>query len=274
MNELNKEKISKQLSIFIVSIWLIAAVILIIALVLELNGDSKLNNITYLFYSVSSSLIASIIVVHASAKMTGDPVHFYAKKTEEFLSNLSSVTESSVKTGLICIYNSRSIGQDIYFKLLEKEWEVLEIMGIKVEFLGRDARFENTIKNACQRNAIIRILLVDVSDSKRLSEREIYESQPGFSKKAIVAINSYKQVIKKFTKVGAEFSKPEIRYHNEYLPISMVRIDDDILFYFRLRNQHGSGCPLFHFKKTINEDPFYIYTNEFNILWEKYKLRK
>lgn len=267
---LKKRKLSKQLLIFINAVLLISALFVIIALFLENSKYQHLQSIINVLYSLASSLIASVIVVYSSTKLNGEPVEEFQKKTEKYLKSLSTVSGSAIETGFVNIFNSRSLGQEIYFKLLQNDWKRLDIMGIKVEFLGRDARFENALFNACTRNASVRILLLDISDEKKLIQREKYEAQPGFKEKALIAISSYQNIIKSILDRNISII-PEIRFHDEYLPISLVRIDDDILFYFRLRNQTGSSCPLFHFKKTNNFDPFESYTSEFERLWNKYK---
>lgn len=266
---------TKSLRNFILFISLLSAILLIVALFLQLGKSSEGANprfdiVISCLVSVATSLVASIIVVYASSKIIGEPLDRFIKETNEYIAKLSLLNQSAATTGLVQVFPRRADHQELFFELLDKRWQELDIMAVKFEFLSRDPRFEEFLVKACKRGAKIRLLLIDITSQRKLTERAKYEARSDFRQKAEIAVGNVNKVVEKCRQLTDSHFDLEIAGHNEYLPVSMLRVDDIMLYYSRTRNQSGAESPLYMVKQ-VPGGIFELYRKDFNILWDKYK---
>lgn len=280
MNQ-NKNEITKSkntLTLFLLSIILVSAIMFIVALFLQVGKSADSSNpIVDIFisclYSIATSLIASVLVVFASSKILGEPLDAFIKETNGYISKLSLLNQSASTTGLVQVFPRRADNQEVFFELLSERWQTLNIMAVKLEFLSRDPRFGELLLDACKRGAKIRILLIDITNGAKLLERAAYEATPNFVNKAEIAVSTVNGIVEKCNNVLGSNLKLELLGHSEYLPITMMQVDDHMLYYTRTRNQSGGESPLYMVKNTP-KGIFQLYLKDFDYLWEKYKTIK
>jgi hypothetical protein len=264
----------RKLVVLLTSVLLVSALLIIVAVFLQLKKTTDSPAPIYdilisMFYSIASSLIAADIVVYSSSKLLGEPLDRFIAETKSYIRQLSLLNESASRTGLVQVFPRRADYQEIFFDLLRTRWVSLDIMAVKMEFLARDPRFEDYLISGCKRGATIRILLIETENKDMLEERGKYEAQADFTNKALIAVSSYKTAIDRCAgNINCQF-KLELRGHHEYLPITMMRIDDEMLYYSRTRSQRGADSPVYRVKK-VPEGIFDIYQRDFDLLWNKY----
>jgi flagellar biogenesis protein FliO len=271
-----KTSAQKTLNLFVLFIFLVSAILIIVALSFQIRKtkdvpDPTSDIVISCLYSVATSLIASIIIVYASSKILGEPLDRFIKETNDYISKLSLLNQSATTTGLLQVFPRRADHQDLFFELLSKRWQSFDIMAVKLEFLCRDPRFEEFLINGCKRGAQVRILLIDTSNPQKLKERAKYEATSDFINKAHIAVSNVNRAIEKCRETVKDCNFDlEILGHNEYLPVTMMRVDDIMLYYSRTRNQSGANSPLYMVKKVPN-GIFDLYSKDFDFLWNKYK---
>ncbi len=265
----------RQLIYFVTVVLLLSAIMVIVALVIQTkatgpNADPFNAIIVGCLYAIATSLIASIIVVYVSSKILGEPLDKFINETKSHIRQLSLLNESAARTGLKQVFPRRADVQPLFFDLLQKRWTRLDIMAVKMEFLARDPRFEDYLISGCRRGAEIRLLLIDAEDANKLHDRAKYEARSDFADKAIIAVGSYRQAIQKCREESENTPNLELRGHNDYLPISLMRVDDEMLYYSRTRNQRGAESPLY-FVERVPGGIFDVYLRDFEQLWKKYE---
>lgn len=262
----------RQLNYFGIVVLLLSAVMIIAALVIQMRSTAGTNPLNAILvgclYAVATSLISSIIVVYVSSRILGEPLDKFIRETKSHIRQLSLLNESAARTGLKQVFPRRADVQSLFFDLLQKRWTRLDIMAVKMEFLARDPRFEDYLISGCRRGAEIRLLLINTEDTDKLHDRAKYEARSDFAEKALIAVGSYRQAIQKCRQESEDTPKLELRGHDEYLPVSMIRVDDEMLYYSRTRNQRGAESPLY-FVERVPGGIFDVYLRDFEQLWKK-----
>jgi hypothetical protein len=261
----------RKLVVFILSGLLVTAALFIVALVIENCSKPEprpqsVGIIIACLYSVAASILASLIVVFASAKILGEPIVSVISTTSQYLREMSALTASSMNTGITQMFPRRAESDEVFFELLDGAWQHLDLLGVKMDFLARDVRFAEALETGIQRGALIRIALVDTRDETHLAERERYEGLPGFAAKAKVAVETYELVKQKCKAMAKDPSQIDLRFHRCYVPTSMMRVDDNMLFYTRLGTQGGSAATLFLVKR-VQGGAFDLHMKSFEIIW-------
>lgn len=263
--EINEIRTRSRLYVFSAVLFILIVILTATSIVLEVTAPT--NRIAAITASTlvatATSLLASVVFLMVSLKIFGEPLQQFVMETRSLMREISTLHESASETGLLQMFPRRAGHQEVFFEMLHSPWTTLDILAVKIEFLTRDPRFEESLLRAARRGATIRILLADDSPSglelRGQPERE----------KIKISVESVRNAIQACI-ADIECTKaPQLAAHREIHHVTILRIDSEMLYYSRVPPQKGASCPLYRVKRVV-DGPFEMYLQLFEALWRQH----